>query len=94
MCHGDHDDDLETVLNIPATNPAVISPAPGHTLPCHQSQAATEEEKLDMESTTAKILDEFEEFLACPTQETEFDKILANNEAKWTEFDLMFPDLD
>jgi len=44
-------------------------------------------------------LNEFEEFLASPTQETEFDKILANNEynieaTKWTEIDLMFPDLD
>ena len=96
----DHDHDaFETVLDISpnAITKQVISLTPTAI----NDKVAIEEEKLDdvLEPTTAQVLTEFQEFLDCPTEETEFDKILACNEnnleTSWNDnLDIWFPDLD
>merc|ERR1712098_691407 len=75
LCSNHDHDDIETVLDI---SHQVISLPPTAIT----DKLAIEEEKLDdvLEPTTAQVLTEFQEFLDCPTEETEFDKILAWNE--------------
>jgi len=101
LCSGHDHDDFETVLDI---SPDAVNAIPTISIPQSPvsviNNVAIEEEKLDMlEPTTAQVLTEFQEFLDCPTEETEFDKILASNEnnleTSWNDnMDIWFPDLD